>query len=464
MADAANMDAVFQDPKYRARRFQNWMLVGLMYSFFYMTRYNFSAVAPSLQEIFGWTKSDLGIFETLLPLVYGLSVVINAPLADRFGGRKAFLFGAVGVIIMNLLFGAFALLVQSPAMWAADGSKVMAAAPVFSIGGSPTDMAWLMAIIWAINGYFQSFGALSIVKINAQWFHLRERGTFGAIFGVLIRFGLILSFSGAPLIVAYLPWQWAFWIPAGFVFILFLCNLFFVVDTPEEAGYGNLDTGDATVGKEGEVVRVRDVVKKIATSPTMWLIAVASMMIGLVRRSVVDAWWPVYFNEVHGVAKTDLWPQLAAWGIAILGIIGGFAFGISSDRIYKGRRAPVVVFGFVGMAAALLLFYLSDAMGFGPVGAVVSLVILSFFVNGAHGMIGGAASMDFGGKKGAATAAGLFDGMQYLAAAVTGTAVGAITENYGWQVWKLWPLPFAVIGALVMARLWNVMPRGRGGH
>ncbi|MBW2704326.1 MAG: hypothetical protein JRF33_26205, partial [Deltaproteobacteria bacterium] len=73
----------FRDPAYRKRRAQNWILVGLMYSFFYMTRYNFSAVAPSLQEIFGWTKSDLGIFETMLPLVYGLSVVFNAPLADK---------------------------------------------------------------------------------------------------------------------------------------------------------------------------------------------------------------------------------------------------------------------------------------------------------------------------------------------------------------------------------------------
>jgi OPA family glycerol-3-phosphate transporter-like MFS transporter len=355
--------------------------------------------------------------------------------------------------------------VSSPAVWAGSDSARQLVTPAHLSGDmSARSAAWLMASLWAVNGYFQSFGALSIVKINAQWFHLRERGTFGAIFGVLIRFGLILAFSGAPLIVAYLPWQWAFWIPAAFVFLLFLGNLFFVVETPEDAGFEPRDTGDATLGDGGGKVSVMMVLKRVFTSPTMWMIAIASMMIGFVRRSVVDAWFPVYFKEMHHIGRTDALYQLAAWGIALLGIAGGFAFGIMSDRVYHGRRAPVVVYGFTGMACALLLFYASDALSLGPTGAVVSIVLLSFFVNGAHGMIGGAASMDFGGRKAAATAAGLFDGMQYLAGAVTGTAVGWITTTWGWQAWKLWPVPFAVIGALVMLRLWNATPKSGGGH
>src|SRR5215470_19024906 len=204
---AADVPSPFRDRAYRLRRFQNWMLVGLLYSFFYMTRYNFSALAPTLQEVFGWTKKDLGIFETLLPLVYGLSVVLNAPLADRFGGRRAFLFGAAGVVVMNLLFAVFPSLAPS-------------------LHGR--DLAWAMAIIWAVNGYFQSFGALSIVKINAQWFHVRERGTFAGIFGVLIRLGLWLGTGAAPWLGKRFGWQTAFLVPAGLVAALFLGNLLFV--------------------------------------------------------------------------------------------------------------------------------------------------------------------------------------------------------------------------------------------
>ena len=72
--------------------------------------------------------------------------------------------------------------------------------------------------------------------------------------------------------------------------------------------------------------------------------------------------------------------------------------------------------------------------------------------------------MDFGGKKAVATAAGLFDGMQYLAGAFVGMGVGYITTNWGWEAWHWAPIPFALIGAYVMSRLWNVMPKGRSGH
>ena len=72
--------------------------------------------------------------------------------------------------------------------------------------------------------------------------------------------------------------------------------------------------------------------------------------------------------------------------------------------------------------------------------------------------------MDFGGKKAAATAAGLFDGMQYLAGAFVGIGVGYITTHWGWDAWHYAPIPFALFGAWVMSRLWNVMPKGRRVH
>ncbi len=454
----------FRERDYRLRRGRNWMLAGVMYSLFYMTRYNLMAVAPELQALFGWSKSDLGLFETVLTLAYGLAVFFNGPLAEKIGGRRAFLLGAAGVVLSSTVFGAFCLAVQVPAVFTGEGqNRVLVRVATLAWGLDVGTLTWIMAILWGLNAYFQSFGALAIVKINAQWFHINERGTFSAIFGVLIRFGLILAFSGAPIIVSILPVQWAFWLPAALVALFFFLNLFFVKETPEESGFSPRDTGDAVVGEEGQKVTAWMVIVKIFTSWQMWLIAIASMMIGMVRRSTVDGWWKVYYSELFNMSGSDLVPQLVAWGIGVLGICGGFAFGAMSDRLFNSRRAPVVVIGFTGMLACLGLFYLSDAVDLGAYGAAVSLSLLSFFVNGAHGMVGGAASMDFGGRKGVATAAGLFDGMQYLAASITGTAVGWITTNLDWQWWKLWPMPFAAIGAILMARLWNVKP-GRRGH
>lgn len=457
------------DSEFRRRRVINWVSLGFLYAFFYMTRYNYTAVAPLLADLLGWKNTELGVFETMMPLVYGLSVVLNGPFADRTGGKRAFLFGAVGVAVMNLLFGMACFAVVSPATWEGTGLArhvVTPAALKFGLSGGM--ILTLMAIVWGLNGYFQSFGALSIVKVNAQWFHVRERGTFSGIFGVLIRMGLLLAFQGVPLILLAFQWQYAFWIPAACVAVLFVINYYFMENSPKDAGLGDFETGDDVEGDDSKPSSLSFVLQKVFASRVMWMIALASMMIGFVRRSVVDAWWPKYFVDFHGANRalfTTYLPYLiATWGIAIAGILGGFVFGIASDRTFGGRRAPVITFGFIGMAILLALFGISDLLGLGPVAAACCLVLLSFCVNGAHGMIGGAASMDFGGKKAAATAAGLFDGMQYLAGAFVGMGVGYVTTKWGWEAWHWAPIPFALFGSWVISRLWNVMPKGRRTH
>jgi OPA family glycerol-3-phosphate transporter-like MFS transporter len=241
-----------------------------------------------------------------------------------------------------------------------------------------------------------------------------------------------------------------------------------VKNSPAEAGYGEFETGDASDGHDDKPATLGYVVNKIFASRATWTIALASMMIGFVRRSHLDSWWPRYFEQFHGANPDDFAHYLpygiATWGIALAGIAGGFTFGILSDRAFGGRRAPVITAGFVGMAIVLAANGLGDHFHMGPIVASAWLVALSFFINGAHGIIGGAASMDFGGKKAAATAAGLFDGMQYLTAFIVGPGVPLLTKRWGWEAWHWAPIPFALIGALLMSTLWNVTPIRKAGH
>ena len=78
------------------------------------------------------------------------------------------------------------------------------------------------AFVSAANFYFQSFGALSIVKINAAWFNVRERGSFAGIFGIMIQLGRFLAFFvGAQLLARY-AWQSAFFVPSVLLLVLFV--------------------------------------------------------------------------------------------------------------------------------------------------------------------------------------------------------------------------------------------------
>lgn len=469
MENAIAVKDGFEDPEFRRRRTQNWMVLGLLYAFFYATRYNLSALSGPLCAYFGWTNTQYGVFETMMPFVYGVSVLVNGPIADRVGGKKAFLFGAAGVTLMNFLFGLGTLMVQVPAVWSGEGKAAVVQTPaVLGHGFTTGTSIAVMAAIWGLNGYFQSFGALSIVKVNAQWFHLRERGTFAGIFGVLIRFGLILAFSGVPWLASRLPLLWAFWVPAAGVAVLFVLNYLFMENAPADAGYTGLDTGDGSAVGDEKPAPLGEILRKVFASKAAWTIAGGSMMIGFVRRSTVDVWFAKYFanNWVpKGTPLSDYLPyQGAAWGIALLGIAGGFAFGMTSDRIFKSRRAPVITVGFSGMAVLLVCLGLAHRGGASPWVMAVILAGLSFFINGAHGMIGGAASMDFGGRKAAATAAGLFDGIQYFTSApFVGIGMGKVLDAWSWSAWAWVPIPFAVMGAIIMSTLWNVTP-GKRGH
>jgi OPA family glycerol-3-phosphate transporter-like MFS transporter len=327
--------------EFKNRRTLNWLAVGLLYAFFYTTRYNWTVVSPKIANVLGWGNAQLGVFETWMPIVYACSVILNGPIADRIGGKKAFLFGAVGVVIMNVLFGLASTAIVAPAVWeGVKASKHMVTPAVLKPGVDPKTLLNFMAITWGLNGFFQAFGALSIVKINAHWFHVRERGTFSGVFGVLIRLGLLLAFQGVPLILLAFPWQYAFWIPAACVALFFFICLGFVHNSPAEAKLGEFETGDASDSGTGPA-SLGFVISKIFASRATWTIALCSMMIGFVRRSHLDSWWPRYFEQYHGADPSGFASfapyVVATWGIALAGIAGG-SRSASSDRRFGGRR------------------------------------------------------------------------------------------------------------------------------
>ncbi len=516
---------------FKARRAQNWVFLGLMYAMFYMGRYNLSAVNALLADKFGWTNTDLGNIISAGKITYGLSVFLNGPIADRIGGKKAILIGAAGAAVFNLVFGFLSFGLVTDAVWSADHKSVLTPATL-NWGMTTSTMVATFATVWALNHYFQSFGALSIVKINAAWFKVTERGSFAGIFGIMIQSGRTLAFAVGPLIAGALPWRWVFWVPSAFLLLLIVLNSKLVENTPKEAGLPDLQTGDEVAGEEG-ASGLGFVVKKVFANPQMWVIALASMMIGFVRNGV-DDWFPKFFSNVHHAGQAargtrmilvnagallasvvvivgvlnlkNRIDRVAAWSpvrrfvtsfslvgvffvlvaiamgqaldgmepvayaticltfaavaMPIASVFGGIVSGNLSDALFDHRRPPVIFFAFLGMAVMLGIFRLVDG---GPFFAAWMMVLVAFFIQSAHSMVGGAASMDFGGKKAAATAAGLFDGAQYVAGAIVAKTVGWVIDKWGWSAWGVTQIPFALLGALLIALIWNARP-GRAAH
>src|ERR1041385_4949589 len=91
---------------FRSRRGLNWGFLGLLYTSFYMCRYNFSIANKAISEEFHFSRAQMGYIITTALFAYACGDMINGPVPERIGGKKAMLIGVAGAIVMNMLFGA----------------------------------------------------------------------------------------------------------------------------------------------------------------------------------------------------------------------------------------------------------------------------------------------------------------------------------------------------------------------
>jgi MFS transporter, OPA family, glycerol-3-phosphate transporter len=443
-------------PAFRLRRFMNWFPLGLTYAAMYMGRYNFNIVKNDIGAWYHLDKLQMGSIASAGFWTYGLAVALNGPIADRIGGRKAILVGAIGASLVNLLIGFMFLNTQ--------GTQVLLS----------------MSLLWSLNMYFQSFGALSVVKVNSTWFHVSERGVFGGIFGIMISSGYFLATTvGAWLLASFRSWTVIWFVPSTAMAFMFAVDWFLVRNRPSQAGYPDFDTGDGSNAHHAEdaPLPLGDLARKVFHNPIIVSLIFAEFCTGFVRQGVM-LYFTEYLQEIYHLGKKE---YLFWWtGIAFMlgGIFGGLLCGWMSDKLFQSRRPPVAFVFYLVQVVMLGLLGLTLGQGSrgGQIWAVILLGLTAMFIFGVHGMLSGTASMDFGGRKAAASVAGALDGIQYIGSGLTGFGLGWILKTYGWDgvathghqaahawVWVGSIIPFSLIGAFIMTRIWNAKA-GAGAH
>lgn len=428
---------------FRPRRGLNWVSLGLLYATYYMCRYNFRFATPGMIAEFGFTKTQISDMLAIWSLAYGTGQLINGLLTDRIGGKRSMLIGAIGTIAVNFIFG-FA-----------------------SFAGTFTTFS----LIWLINGYFQSFGAPGMVKINAAWFARRERGTFAGIFGFMIQLGQVGISHLAPVIlggftfliytVAPGEWRWMFRLPPLYTALAAVIMYLAVKQSPDEAGFpGAIE--DELDNSAGTTTSLAESFKTIFTHPLVWFYAMAYACTGAVRSSS-DQLAILYFQEQLGMdMKTNI-PMavtLTLSAMPMVAVIGSFLSGMISDKVFTGRRSPVAMTLYffeacvIAVAAVVLLTGVVRPTPSGIFIGCSFLVLIALTANSTHSIVGSAAPMDIGGKKMAGFAAGVIDSFQYYGAAislfVTGRVLDATKAQYGWTFWYVIMSGFGVMGGLAM--------------
>lgn len=450
-------NTVKHSKKFIWRRFLNWFPLGMTYAFMYMGRYNLNVAKNALGPLM--TKEDFGFIGGVGFTVYALGLFFIGPVVDRLGGKKGIIFGTIGSSAMNVLMGMVLYLFLNQKL--------------------QINLVTAFSILYGLNMFFQSFGAVSTIKVKSFWFHVRERGTFGAIFGTLISLGVYFAFDWGEAIAnavsldkgkssplynflnnvfildgRTIPALWLiFFIPAAIMTAFAIIDMILLKDTPDEAGFMNLETHDASHGDgHAKHIPYKELLHKIFTNKIIWTIGIIEFTSGILRNGVLQ-WYKIYAKETHlGIEHiTSNW---GFWG-CVTGILGGFAAGWISDNIFHSRRAPVA-----GIMQAIMFFALG-AMIFSVTNSAmitgVAAVIIMMAVIGVHAIMSGTATADFGGKKASATATGVADAFSYAGSAVQSFALGKLT-GMSWSYWPLFLIPFTIVGFYFSLKMWNAIP------
>ena len=466
---------------FMCRRFVNWFPLGMTYAFLYMARYNLTVSKNALGELM--SNRDFGWIFGIGTVVYGVSFIVNGPLVDKIGGKKGIIIAALGASLANIALGVLTYLVVTSQL--------------------KMRMVVAFSVIYALNMYFQSYGAVSIIKVKAYWFHVRERGVFGAIFGTLISFGVYFAFDWGQAIVnmakarpaGELSWlhrliqnlfaldtqpvdaTWAvFFIPAAILIVWAALDWWVIKDTPEEADFPYFDPHDASSGQMHVELTTMDLLKKVFASRLMLLIALIGLTAGVLRNGIMT-WYFIFADQVKQPGAKFF---LENWGLllCIFGIVGGFAGGLISDKLYQSRRGPptALLCGFMFLMTILMAVFLFSS----PFVVGLAALLITTAVIGVHSLMSGTAAADFGGRKATATCSGIVDGFVYLGTGFQAISLGYLTPASGsaappaasswcsldfsllagrtWLWWPLFLMPFTLIGGLIAVKIWHELP------
>jgi OPA family glycerol-3-phosphate transporter-like MFS transporter len=141
-------------------------------------------------------------------------------------------------------------------------------------------------------------------------------------------------------------------------------------------------------------------------------------------------WTPTYFTQSVGLTVAD-----AAQKSALFPLFGGLSVilaGFLSDRLGKSGRAAIIFYGML-LASGVLLVLAFAGFGDSKLAPVALVALVAFLMLGPYSYLGGAISLDFGGKQGSATASGLIDGAGYLGGVLAGNSVASISVMWGWK-------------------------------
>jgi OPA family sugar phosphate sensor protein UhpC-like MFS transporter len=325
---------------------------------------------------------------------------------------------------------------------------------------------WLAALLWGLNGWFQSFGAPGGVVAMTAWFSNRERGRAYGIWSTAHSIGEGLTFVVVGGLVTLLGWQWGYWGP-GLIGVVTAIGVYMLLkDRPQTLGlppvneWKNDKYAEASEDSPRSTVALQFSILKM---PAIWVLALASATTYITRYGI-NSWGILYLQEERGFSLPMAGTLLMVSTLA--GIAGAVAFGFTSDKLFNARRPPAnLLFAILELIGLTIIF-------FGPTNTPMLIVGMLLFGMGLTGLVtslGGLFGVDIAPKRAAGAVMGVIGVFSYLGAAIQEQVSGILIDrnmvvsgqdriyDFGPVIW-FW-IGSSVVSMVLAASLWRTKLR-----
>lgn len=402
---------------------KRWLIIVqflLCYLVLYMDRSNMSIAGPSMMKEFNWSATQFGLVSTAFFMGYACTMIIGGWLADRFGGGKVIIFGALwwSIFVFLTPFGT-------------------------SLG--------LMVIIRMMMGMGEGVALPAISSMVAKWIPKKEAGLAQGICLVGVPLGITLTMPLAAWIIQAHSWKMVFWTFAFTAPIWILIWLRFGKDKPEndpnlskeELAYIKSTQG----GSQETASRYTDLTPKdIFSTPSVWTGAVSFFCTNYLFYLFMT-WLPTYFMKGRGLqlgqsALYTMMPYIVAvFTYPIGGYLADKAAAKFGDNI--GRK----IFPVFGMISAGILLILGSQAA----NAVNAVALIS----ASNGLLcltmGGYYSMPMVfSRKNAGKITGLWSTFATIGGITAPLLTGVVVDAYGYTFALYLGACISIIGSLIL--------------
>jgi MFS transporter, OPA family, sugar phosphate sensor protein UhpC len=316
-------------------------LTWLLFSMYYVNRFNYSPMIPLLKADLGISNTQAGWLMAIFFIAYTIFQLPSGFLGDRFGPRRALTWGAVVSIAGNLIF-------------------------------SQATSFGILSLGQLVNGLGQAMGWTSSLKMIVSWFPRSRRATAIGLFATSVTLGSSVGIRLSGLLGDHLGWRSSFIIPPVLMAIVVLLFWMKVKDTPLERGLPDFED---EIQLERQIENdPRSRLTLVLTNRILWSVALVYFCFVYVQFGCL-VWTPSFLKEAYAMS-VDRASTITAL-VLLPGVFASPLAGFLSDHYFGGKRKPLILIGM--FILALSTFLLSRKVNIVPAAgllAVVGLMII----------------------------------------------------------------------------------------